>query len=137
MKSLLITGLFALSLSPLTSCSDEEASPEENIAANSNPAAAVPATPPVAEPPVTSTPSQPEASVSGSVAFVTTEALNVRSGPGVSHPVISQLTYKNKVSVLESGQWTKIGENRYVYGQYLSPTEPSSPVANPIVIEKK
>ena len=61
-------------------------------------------------------------------AWVKTYALNVRSGPGVSHPVVSHLAFGSQVEIMEAGQWTKVGENMFVYGEYIAMEKPETPM---------
>jgi hypothetical protein len=68
--------------------------------------------------------------------YVTTGALNVRSGPGVSHPVVSTLPFQHKVSSKQKhGKWIKIGQDQYVYSEYLSTSMPKEPVMNPVIVK--
>ena len=70
----------------------------------------------------------------GGHAYVAVEALNVRSGAGVSHSVVGAIPFGKKVQVLKPGSWVKIGEGRYVYGKYLTNHKQSTPIANPKVV---
>lgn len=162
MKPHLAIGLVTFMLAPIFSCSDDETAVEEQTTATTTEAPAAPAAnefqqevtesqpaTPVEEekagktsenqaaPTQTQTQAQPQKQevVEEGPAYVITGALNVRSGPGVSHPVVDTLTYRKKVSILKGGTWTKIGMNQYVYGAYLSSTMPTSPLENPIVVE--
>uniref|UniRef100_UPI0026214C76 SH3 domain-containing protein n=1 Tax=Terrisporobacter sp. TaxID=1965305 RepID=UPI0026214C76 len=56
--------------------------------------------------------------------WVTTDNLNVRSGPSTSYSILGKLNKDDKVEVIsESGSWSKInykGSTAYVSSQYLS-----------------
>lgn len=53
--------------------------------------------------------------------MVTAPILNVRSGPGITFPVIGLLREKDMVYVLEqSGSWLKIGDERWVSANYIA-----------------
>ncbi len=48
------------------------------------------------------------------------EGLNVRTGPGVSNPVVDVLTDGTEVTVYnQSGNWYKIKPSRWIYGAYV------------------
>lgn len=52
---------------------------------------------------------------------VSSWGLNVRSGPGMQHPVVDVLQRGELVQVLEEVRvWVKIGENRYVASKFLT-----------------
>ncbi|MEF2144691.1 MAG: SH3 domain-containing protein [Desulfovibrionaceae bacterium] len=56
----------------------------------------------------------------GQARTVAAELLNVRSGPGVSFPVVGQLPNGQEVRVYETeGKWQRIGEGRWVSGNWL------------------
>ena len=128
MRRLAIIGTSLIALA-LTSCSDDEKAVES------------PTTPSALETPAVPTSLQDAAKQiqqdedAASEAYVATELLNVRSGPGVSHQVIGEIQFGSKVVVIfKKGPWTKIGDGRFVYGQYLSNSKPASPIQNPIVV---
>jgi uncharacterized protein YgiM (DUF1202 family) len=56
----------------------------------------------------------------GSEMTVTAGALNVRSGPGMSHGVVRVLKKGEKVNASDCGKgWCKIGEGEYAGAKYL------------------
>lgn len=61
-------------------------------------------------------------------AYVTPDiGLNVRSGPGTVYGIVDALAKGTKVSVVaESGDWARIGTNRWVCKDYLSKTASGS-----------
>lgn len=61
--------------------------------------------------------------------YVATESLNlnVRSGPGTTYKVVDSLKKGTKVTVsATSGNWSKIGSNRWVSSSYLSASKVNS-----------
>ena len=51
---------------------------------------------------------------------VNTESLNVRSGPGLNFGKTGRLSRGTEVTILQStGEWKKIGDNQWVFGEYL------------------
>jgi uncharacterized protein YgiM (DUF1202 family) len=61
-----------------------------------------------------------------SVIIVTTEKLNVRSGPGLQYSILTELTSGDFITILENNnsEWVKIKINKnnvvgYVYSKYL------------------
>ncbi len=77
----------------------------------------------------TSTAQSVETAPAGSVLYVKTHSLNVRTGPGMSHKVIGVVNFNDSITVKEAvnnGRWIKIGEGQYVGGRYLSTTKNSS-----------
>ena len=64
----------------------------------------------------------------GKYKVIATVVLNVRSGPGMSYPVVGSLKYGAIVNVSENlGGWGKIGTQRYAYMQYLERIEDPTP----------
>ena len=52
---------------------------------------------------------------------VTAYSLNIRSGPGSSAPVVGSLKVGDLVTVYETlGDWCRIGDNRWVHGDWLT-----------------
>lgn len=46
--------------------------------------------------------------------------LNVRSGPGITYPIVAKLKENETVSVVESnGEWDRIGANQWVKADYI------------------
>ena len=131
MRRLAIIGTSLIGLA-LTNCADDEQVVE------SPPTASVPAAAPLAPaapPEQAKAPEPTQKASSENEAYVATELLNVRSGPGVSHKVVGEIQFGSKVSVMKKGEeWIQIGEGQFVYGQYLSDTKLSSPIENPIVV---
>jgi N-acetylmuramoyl-L-alanine amidase/Bacterial SH3 domain len=53
--------------------------------------------------------------------IVHTPLLNVRTGPGISFPVIEKIKENETVSILESnGNWDRIGQSRWVNADYIA-----------------
>ncbi len=54
-----------------------------------------------------------------SLCTVTAEALHIRSGPGIEHPVIGYLYAGDIVSILDQrGAWYEIGADRWIHSRY-------------------
>jgi hypothetical protein len=71
----------------------------------------------------------------GRYKVIATVMLNVRSGPGMSYPVVGSLKYGEVVNVTENlGGWGKIGAQRYAYMQYLERIEDPNPPPVDLVI---
>ena len=53
--------------------------------------------------------------------YVSSYSLNVRSGPGMTHPVVDHLVRGAEIVALEqSGVWLKIGQDRYVSKNHVA-----------------
>lgn len=51
---------------------------------------------------------------------VTTDSLNVRSGPGLNFSKTGRLSRGTEVTILQStGEWKRIGDDQWVFGEYL------------------
>lgn len=103
----------------------EEADTAEEAAAPSAELAPAPAPSPapIAAPP----PSAPEApGFDGPkvVRWVTSYALNVRSGPGKEFPVIGHVKRGDKLEVVMNGEWAKLGEGRFIATTRLAEKNP-------------
>jgi len=70
-------------------------------------------------------------SVSDTILFVNTHALNKRSGPGNSHGAIAMLSYGDQVTVLgRNGVWIHVESHRgtgWVFQNFVTQTRPASP----------
>jgi uncharacterized protein YgiM (DUF1202 family) len=69
-------------------------------------------------------------SIYGTTYYVSSNSLNVRSGPSTNYSLLTSLTYGDDVQVLETtnSSWTKVMVNLtvgYVYSSYLSFSNPS------------
>lgn len=92
-----------------------DAASEETPAAEPADAAGIvdeaPATPAPAEP---AAPAAPSFDGNKVVRYVKSYALNVRTGPGLEFPVKRHVKYGDKVEVIISGEWAKLGEGEYI-----------------------
>lgn len=63
--------------------------------------------------------------------YVAVSHLNVRSGPGIQHPVVDVITFGSQHMSLgtENKIWVKIGEGRYTSRKYLSEQKLNEPMA--------
>jgi pyruvate/2-oxoglutarate dehydrogenase complex dihydrolipoamide acyltransferase (E2) component len=92
----------------------EEAPPAEEPAAATPAPAPAPAPAPVA-------PAEPAGFEGAKVSrWVTSFALNVRSGPGKDFPVVRHVKRGDKVDVVINGEWAKLGTNEYISANRLS-----------------
>lgn len=134
MRKHLAMGLVMMGLA-FSACSDDEEPMQEPVEAQTTqqPPAAPPAPPAVPE----STPEPKQAQQEGegeaNQLYVLTEALNVRSGPGVSHGVVDRLEFGQAVTAIKAGSWVQIGQGRYVWGEYVAKDKPATPIQNPVV----
>ena len=73
--------------------------------------------------------------------WVTTDNLNVRSGPSTSYSILGKLNKDDKVEVIsESGSWSKIsykGSTAYVSSQYLSDKKVEDDKDEEVKVENK
>lgn len=77
----------------------------------------------------TSSGSSPAQTAVNYVRYVATQSapLNVRSGPGTGYAVVATLSKGSKVTVTAtSGNWSRIGADRWVSTEYLSSVKPNS-----------
>jgi len=76
-------------------------------------------------------PTRPPATPSGLTAFVNSDFLNVRSGPGVNYDLVTKLNKSQSMSLLGrngEGTWARVrvpgGAEGWVYTQYITTTVP-------------
>lgn len=102
-----------------------EAAPSEE-AGGETPAAeeAEPAAEP-AEPAQPAASAEPEGFTAAPVTrYVTSYALNVRTGPGKDFPVKRHVKWGDKIEVVVNGEWAKLGAGEYVSINRLGETPP-------------
>lgn len=102
----------------------EEAPAEE--AAGETTAEEEPAAEPAAEPAEpAAAPAEPEGFTAAPVSrYVTSYALNVRTGPGKEFPVKRHVKWGDKIEVVINGEWAKLGAGEYVSINRLAETPP-------------
>lgn len=106
---------------------DEAAPVDEPAPADEAPA---PAPEPEAAPapaPASAPAAAPDAGFDGAkvTRFVNTYAIHVRSAPDRTSPVVRHVKWGDKVEVVISGDWAKLGNNEYISAKYLSENEPT------------
>lgn len=62
--------------------------------------------------------------------YVAVSHLNVRSGPGMAHPVVDVINFNTRHVSLgtENLIWVKLGEGRYASSKYMTEQKPAAPM---------